>query len=148
MIGVSLLVPVGPDSLVVADLRELILIPTGPVYDGQQPREAAHSVLRGAKEGLPLLRRVALTCTRMRRRKVITHVWATEPMTREAVGHLEYRDPRANVRVLPTMRVLDDLPPQGRLRFLVALQALATSGTAYIEDGVVQPSIPLELAQE
>jgi hypothetical protein len=148
VVGVSLLVPVGPDSLAVADLCDLILMPTGSVSDGQNPREAAHDVLRRAPEGLPLLRRVALTCTQMRRRKVITHIWATAPMTRQAVGHLTYRDPRANVRVLPTMRVLDGFPPPGRLRFQVALQALATGGTAYIEGGVVYPSIPPELAQE
>ncbi len=52
VIGVSLLVPVGPDSLVVADLNDLIVMPTGSVYDGQKSREAAHYVLHGP-EGLP-----------------------------------------------------------------------------------------------
>ncbi|WP_329359255.1 hypothetical protein [Streptomyces sp. NBC_01483] len=83
-----------------------------------------------------------------RRRKVITHVLATAPMTREAVGHLIYRDPRATVRVLPTMRVIDDLPTLGRLRVLVGLQALATGETAYIEGGVVLPSVPPTFTQE
>ncbi|MEU1449005.1 hypothetical protein, partial [Streptomyces mirabilis] len=69
-------------------------------------------------------------------------------MTREAVGHLIYRDPRATVRVLPTMRVIDDLPTQGRLRVLVGLQALATGETAYIEGGVVLPSAPPTLTPE
>ncbi|MGW1761873.1 hypothetical protein [Streptomyces mirabilis] len=45
--------------------------------------------------------------------------WRT---AREAVGRLIYRDPRATVRVLPTMRVIDDLPTQGRLRVLVGLR--------------------------
>ncbi|MFM9629841.1 MULTISPECIES: hypothetical protein [Streptomyces] len=148
VIGVSLLVPVGSDSLVVADLRDLILMPTGSVHDGRKPSEAAHDVLRGAPEGLPVLRRVALACTQMRRRKVITHIWATAPMSREDVGALSYHDPRADVRVLPTMRVVDELTQSGRLRVLVALQALATGETAYIEGGVVQPSIPPDLANE
>ncbi|MCZ0998007.1 hypothetical protein O1M63_07280 [Streptomyces mirabilis] len=69
-------------------------------------------------------------------------------MTREAVGHLIYRDPRATVRVLPTVRVIDDLPTQGRLRVLVGLQALATGETAYIEGGVVLPSAPPNLTPE
>jgi hypothetical protein len=63
-------------------------------------------------------------------------------MTREAVGHLIYRDARADVRVLPTIRVLDDLPVQGRIRVLAALQALATGETAYIEGDTVRPSAP------
>ncbi|AZS70354.1 hypothetical protein DDE74_04865 [Streptomyces lydicus] len=37
-------------------------------------------------------------------------------MTREDAGHLVYRDPRADVRVLPTMHVVDGLPAKGRLR--------------------------------
>ncbi|MFE7543830.1 hypothetical protein [Streptomyces platensis] len=96
---------------------------------------------------LLILRRVALAWQQTRRRKVITHVLATAPLTRAAVGYLAYRDPRANVRVLPTMRVLKDLNEVGRLRALVALQALATGETAYIEGGVVHPSAPPSLTQ-
>jgi hypothetical protein len=147
VIGVSLLVPVGPDSLVVADLLGTIIVPTGCVYDGQNPAEAAQDVLHGAPDGLPLLRRVAVSCVQLRRRKVITHVLATESMTREDVGSLNYRDPRADVRVLPTMRVVDSLTAGGRQRVLVALQALATGETAYIEGGVVRRSIPADLVQ-
>ncbi|MET9833930.1 hypothetical protein ABZ078_32570 [Streptomyces sp. NPDC006385] len=78
----------------------------------------------------------------MRRRKVITHVLATEPMTRMEVGHLTYRDPRADVRVLPTMQVIDKLTPKGRLRALVGLQALPTGETAHIGGDVVRPTAP------
>ncbi|MEV2234951.1 hypothetical protein AB0H69_41200 [Streptomyces phaeochromogenes] len=147
VIGVSLLVPVGSDSLAVADLRGVILMPTGTVHAGQTPEQAVQDVLRGAPDGLPLLRRVALSCVQMRRRKVITHVLATESMPREGVGRLSYRDPRADVRVLPTMRVVDSLTAGGRQRVLVALQALATGETAYIEGGVVRRSIPADLVQ-
>ncbi|MEU1566243.1 hypothetical protein ABZ504_38630 [Streptomyces mirabilis] len=148
VIGVCLLVPVGADCLAVADLRGMLLLPCGGVYDRQTPEDAAHRVLSGPPGSLRLLRRVAVDWVQARRRKVITHVLATAPMTREVVGHLIYRDPRATVRVLPTMRVIDDLPTQGRLRVLVGLQALATGETAYIEGGVVLPSAPPHLTQE
>ncbi|MFD7479129.1 hypothetical protein ACFV8Z_45475 [Streptomyces sp. NPDC059837] len=148
VIGVSLLVPVGADRLAVADLRGMLMLPGGGVYERQAPEDAAHRVLSGPPGGLRLLRRVAVDWVQARRRKVITHVLATAPMTREAVGHLIYRDPRATVRVLPTMRVIDDLPTQGRLRVLVGLQALATGETASIEGGVVLPSAPPTLTPE
>ncbi|MGX1915365.1 hypothetical protein ACWIID_42115 [Streptomyces phaeochromogenes] len=131
----------------VADLFGTIIVPTGSVHDGQKPAEAAQDVLRGAPDGLPLLRRVALSCVQMRRRKIITHVLATEPMTREDAGRLSYRDPRADVRVLPTMHVVDSLTAGGRQRVLAALQALATGETAYIEGGVVRRSISADLVQ-
>ncbi|MDQ0904488.1 hypothetical protein QFZ22_000473 [Streptomyces canus] len=142
VIGVAILVPVGADALVVADLSGLIMLPTGAVHDGQTPEQAAQDVLRGIPGGLPLIRRVALASTQMRRRKVVTHYLATEPMTRETVGELTYRDPRAHVRVLPTLRVLDSATAAGQLRILVAFQALATGATAYIEGSVVLPSLP------
>jgi hypothetical protein len=53
VIGVSLLVPVGADTLVVADLRGLTMMPTGSVHDGQTPEQAAQDVLRGTPNGLP-----------------------------------------------------------------------------------------------
>ncbi|MER0476907.1 hypothetical protein ABR737_00810 [Streptomyces sp. Edi2] len=145
----SLLVPVGADALVVADLLGSIMMPTGTLQGGQTPQQAAQDVLRGAPDGLPLLRRVALAWVQTRRRKVITHVLATtDSMTREDAGHLIYRDPRADVRVLPTLRVVDGLPAKGRLRLLVGLQALATGETAYIEGDVVRPSAPPDLIPE
>ncbi|WP_326731873.1 hypothetical protein [Streptomyces phaeochromogenes] len=60
---------------------------------------------------------------------------------------MTYRDPRADMRVLPTLRVLNDQPAPGRLRILVALQALAIGETAYIEGGMVRPSAPPDLIQ-
>lgn len=148
IVGVSVLVPVGADALVVVDLLGGLMIPTGSVPDGQTPQQAAQDVLRGAPGGLPLLRRVALAWVQARRRKVITHVLATEPMTHEDVGQLIYRDPRADVLVLPTMRVVDELPTPGRLRVLVGLQALATGETAYLEGDEVRHYAPPGLIQE
>ncbi|MFD0416870.1 hypothetical protein [Streptomyces sp. NPDC127108] len=145
IIGVSLLIPIGTDALVVADLLGSIMLPTGPVHDYQTPEQAALNVLHGPEDGCPLLRRAALAWVQMRRRKVITHVLATAPMTKSDAGQLTYHDPRAVVRVLPTLRIVDDLPEPGRLRVLVGLQALATGETGYIEGGVVLPSPPPDL---
>ena len=140
VIGVSLFIPVGTDGLVVADPLGSTMLPTGTVRDGQTLEQAAEDVLGGAPDGLPALRRVVMACVQMRRRKVITHVLATAPMSRASVARLTYRDRRVPVRVLPTVRVIGELPVQGRLRVLVTLQALATGEMAYIEGGVVRPA--------
>ncbi|MFE7276881.1 hypothetical protein [Streptomyces sp. NPDC057623] len=141
IVGVALLVPVGADCLAVADLRGLLMLPVGEVRVGQPPQEAAQNVLN-SPEGLPLLRRVAVDQVQTRRRKVITYVLAAAPMTRAAVETLVYRDPRADVRVIPTMHFIDQVRPEARLRTLVSLQALATGETASIEDGKVHAESP------
>ncbi|MFE2565915.1 helix-turn-helix domain-containing protein [Streptomyces mirabilis] len=46
MIDASLLVPVGADRLAVADLRGMLMLPAGGVYERQTPEDAAHRVLR------------------------------------------------------------------------------------------------------
>ncbi len=145
VIGVSLLVPVGADCITVVDLRGMLMLPVGGVYDGQTPEEAGYRVLADPSGGLRLLRRVAVDWVQTRRRKVITHVMAAAPMTHGAVTSLVYRDPRATVRVMPTLQLLDQWPT-GRTRLLVSLQALATGDTACIEGGVVQAQVPPALA--
>ncbi|MFJ5779300.1 hypothetical protein [Streptomyces sp. NPDC093094] len=141
VIGVSLLVPVGADGITVVDLCGMPMLPVGAVGDGQTPQEAGYRVLTDPSGGLRLLRRVAVDRRQMRRRKVITHIIAAAPMTREAVTCLAYRDPRATVRVMPTLQLLDQWPT-GRIRLLVSLQALATGDTACIDTDVVQPQAP------
>ncbi|MEU1449205.1 hypothetical protein, partial [Streptomyces mirabilis] len=42
VIGVSLLVPIGADRLAVADLRGMLMLPGGGVYERQTPEDAAH----------------------------------------------------------------------------------------------------------
>ncbi|MFJ2774760.1 hypothetical protein [Streptomyces sp. NPDC087300] len=140
--GVSLLVPVGAHALVVAELLGSISLPTGTVHDGQSPEQAAHHVLQGLPRRLPRLRLVTLAWVQMRRRKVITHVLATSPMTREDAEQLTYRDARADIRVFSTMRAIDEAPAPGRLRLLAALQALTTGETAYLEGDVLRASAP------
>jgi hypothetical protein len=142
VIGVSLLVPVRADCLAVADLLGALMLPVGGVYDKQTPEEAAHHVLAGPPGELRLLRRVALDWVQARRRKVITHILATAPMTRRAVEALAYRDPRATVRVMPTRQFVDQMWPPARTRVLIGLQAPATGETAFLEGGIVRPSLP------
>ncbi|MFF7754943.1 hypothetical protein ACFZCP_38230 [Streptomyces sp. NPDC007971] len=146
MVGVALLVPVGPDCPAVADLQGTLMLPVGGVHDGQTLEEAAHRVLSGPANGLQLLRRVAVDWVQKRRRKVITHVLAAAPTTAAAVEELVYRDPRATVRVLPTLQFLDQVWPTIRTRILVGLEALAIGETACIESGTVQAALPADLA--
>jgi hypothetical protein len=137
VIGVALLIPVGRDGLAVADLHGTVMLPVGGVRAEQSPEDAAQRVLRLGLEGLPPLRHVVVDRVQTRRRKVTTHVLATPPMTRSAVENLVYRDPRAVIRVMPTLQFLDEAWPKGRPRVLLGLQALATGNTAHIEDGTV-----------
>ncbi|MFG3132854.1 hypothetical protein ACGFZU_34800 [Streptomyces tendae] len=142
VIGVSLLVPVGADAITVVDLRGVLVLPVGGVYDGQTPKEAGYRTLADPSGELQLLRRVTVDWVQTRRRKVITHVMAAAPLSRDAVTRLVYRDPRATVRVMPTLQFLDQTWPSGRRRLLVSLQALATGETACIEDGTVRTAVP------
>ncbi|QOV40169.1 hypothetical protein IM697_18260 [Streptomyces ferrugineus] len=125
-----------------------IVLPVDAVHVGESPWQAAQHVLGGAMSGIPVLRRVVLDQKQMRRRKVITHVLATASMSRGDVTPLTYRDPRGELRVLPTDVVISRLPTMARPRVLFALQALAIDETVYLEDGVVQNSYPAELASQ
>ncbi|MGP4009935.1 hypothetical protein [Streptomyces sp. 4N124] len=144
LIGVQLLVPIGVDCLLVAETLGSIVLPVDTVHTGERPWQAAQHVLRGARHGIPVLRHVVLDQKQMRRRKVITHVLATASMSRSDVAALTYRDPRGELRVLPTDLVINRLPTLARPRVLFALQALAIDETVYLEDGVVQDSPPAE----
>ncbi|WP_163015588.1 hypothetical protein [Streptomyces sp. Tu 4128] len=142
IVGVSLLVPIGADCIAVADLRGMLMLPTGGLHEGQTLHEAARRVLTDPSGELQLLRRVTVDRVQTRRRKVITHVMAAAPLTHEAVPGLVYRDPRATIRVIPTMQFLDQTCPEGKRRLLISLQALATGEAAAMDGGVVRAAAP------
>ncbi|MFD8391064.1 hypothetical protein ACFV2N_18150 [Streptomyces sp. NPDC059680] len=145
VIGVALLVPVGPGLSRRRRPAGTLMLPVGGVYNGKALEEAAHRLLSRLADGLQFLRRVAVGWVQTRRRKVITHVQAAAPTTVATVEELAYRDPRATVRVLPTLQLLDQVWPTARIRILVGLQALAIGEAACIEAGVVQGALPLDL---
>ncbi|TVZ84858.1 hypothetical protein [Streptomyces sp. BK340] len=138
VVGVALLVPVGTDCLAVADLQGTLMLPAGAVHTGQAPEDAAQHVLSGPACGMQFVRRVAVDWVQMRRMDVITHVLAAAPTTRDMVERLVYRDPRATIRVMPTLRLIDQTWPTIQTRILVGLQGLATGQIACIEAGTVQ----------
>ncbi|MFG2964906.1 MULTISPECIES: hypothetical protein [unclassified Streptomyces] len=140
IIGVTLVIPVGADCLTVVDLHGLLMLPVGNMRDGQTAEEAAQRVLR-SHDGLPQLRRIAIDQTQMRRRKVTTHILAYAPTTRAAVESLTFRDPRADVRVIPTLHFIEQAGPKSRLRVRIGLQALAAAGTAFIDAGTGRTGI-------
>ncbi|MFI7352022.1 hypothetical protein ACIBSR_37930 [Streptomyces sp. NPDC049936] len=142
VVGISLLVPVGADCIAVVDLRGMLMLPAGGVYEGQTLHEAGRRVLSAPSGELQLLRRVAVDRVQTRRREVITHVMAAAPLTREAVTGLIYRDARATVRVMPTVQFLDQTWPEGRRRLIVSLQALATGEAARMKGDVVCATAP------
>ncbi|MFD0509490.1 hypothetical protein ACFQ0Q_00355 [Streptomyces aureus] len=97
--GVTVLALVGVDNLVLPRLMGGLVLPTGTVEDGQSPEDAAQLVLSGMPGGLPIQRRVAVDEEHTRRRKVISHLVVTAPLTVEEAQCLVYRDPRADTDV-------------------------------------------------
>ncbi|MFJ2818528.1 hypothetical protein [Streptomyces sp. NPDC087294] len=147
VISVSVLALVGATGLVLPRLPgHPWTLPTGPVDDGQSPEEAAQAVLTGLPGGLPVHRRVVVDQIQMRRRKIITHLVVTAPLTTHEANALTYRDPRAEVRTVRTARVLPCLPERARFRALLGLQTLATGATLYLRDGEVQRLEPAPTA--
>ncbi len=114
------------------------MLPAGAVEHDQSPEEAAQAVLTGLPDGLPVRRRVAVDQVQMWRRKVITHIVVTAPLTRGQAETLTYRDPRAEVRVLPTVQAVAALPERAGARALLGLQALAIGALVYVRDGEIQ----------
>ncbi|MFC9620090.1 hypothetical protein ACFTXM_08860 [Streptomyces sp. NPDC056930] len=137
--------PVGANGLLLADMTGCggLVLPVGPVEDGETTEQAAQQVLVDAPSGLPILRRVAVDEVQMRRRKIITHILATGPITREDTIFLSYRDPRVVLRALPTVRAIADLPEDSRARALISLQALAIGAVAHLRSGTVQRLEPV-----
>lgn len=142
MVGVSLLLPVGADCLAIADLHGMLTLPIGTVNDGQTVEQAAHAVLPGLPIQLLNLRHVAVHEVQARRRKVITHVLAATAIPHGTVTSPRC-DPRAVLKVMPTLQFLDHTSPRTRARTLTALQALATGTTAHlIENTLTAPWPP------
>ncbi|MFJ5222336.1 hypothetical protein [Streptomyces sp. NPDC088400] len=139
IIGVSVLALVGATSLVLPCLPGgAWALPTGTVENGQSPEEAAQTVLTCLSGELPVQRRVVVDQVQMRRRKIITHLVITAPLTTREAYALAYRDPRAQVRVVRTAQGLASLPEKARLRALLGLQTFAIGATVYLRNGEVQ----------
>ncbi|MGW7600518.1 hypothetical protein [Streptomyces antimycoticus] len=129
--------PVETSHLLLAELRGDLLVPSGPVHNGQAPEQAAQNVLLGAPSGISVLRRVAVDWVQMRRRQIFTYVVATKPLTYADAACLTYRDGRADLLVLPTAQATSSLPALARARVRAGLKALADEEMAYLEAGTV-----------
>lgn len=137
LVGVSVLVPLGTTCLLVAELRGDLLVPCGPVHDGQTPEEAVQNVLLGAPSGIPVLRRVAVDWAQMRRRQISTYVVATKPLVHADAARLAYRDGRADLQMLPIAQATSALPSLAQARVLAGVKALADGEMAYLEAGIL-----------
>lgn len=138
IIGVSVLTLVGNSDLVLPRFHDgTYVLPTGDVEDGQSPEAAGRAVLTGLAASLAVQRQVAVDEVQMRRRKVITHVVITEPLSVREACALAYRDPRADVQVLPRTRALSVLTHKAQLRAFLGLQAAAIGAMLYLLDGQI-----------
>ncbi|MEU7228911.1 hypothetical protein [Streptomyces chrestomyceticus] len=139
IISVHVLVPVGATGLALPGFPDdAVVLPTGPVEGGQTPEEAAQAVFAGLPDGLPIGRRVAVDQVQMTRRKIISHIVVTAPLTMQEAGALTYRDPRTDVQVLPTGQAMAALPERARTRALLGFQAIAIGSIVYVQDGRTQ----------
>ncbi|GAA1296214.1 hypothetical protein GCM10009579_74070 [Streptomyces javensis] len=134
--AVTLLVPVGTD-LLLTELCGDLLLPSGPVRDGQTPEQAAQQVLLRSPSSLPVHRQVAVDWSQTRRRQVFTHIVATYPLTHADAAFLTYRDGRAALRALPVSHAVAALPELARARVLAGLMALAAHEVVYLKAGVI-----------
>ncbi|GAA2345099.1 hypothetical protein SVIO_000670 [Streptomyces violaceusniger] len=137
LVGVSILAPVETSHILVAELRGDLLVPSGPVHNGQPPEQAAQKVLRGVPSGVPVLRRVAVDWVQMRRRQICTYVLATKRLTHDDAARYTYCDGRADLWMLPIAQAISALPGLARARVLAGLKALADEEMAYLEAGIV-----------
>ncbi|MFJ8774513.1 hypothetical protein [Streptomyces microflavus] len=138
IVGVTVLAIVRNGRLLLLQLHDgSYVLPTSGVEDEQSPEEAAQGALTGLLPGLPVQRRVVVDWVQMRRRQVFTHVVVTEPLTGPEVRALTYRDPRADVQVLPTARALAMLPPRAQLRAVLGLQAASIGAVLHLNDGQI-----------
>ncbi|WP_326708012.1 hypothetical protein OG758_48595 [Streptomyces sp. NBC_01474] len=136
--GVTVLALVGVDNLVLPCLMGGLVLPTGAVEDGQSPQHAAQLVLSGMPGDLPIQRRVAVDEEHTRRRKIISHLVVTAPLTVEEAQCLVYRDPRADTDVLRTTEAVSLLTEPARARALLGLQALAINAMVYNHNGAIE----------
>ncbi|MFI7364052.1 hypothetical protein ACIBO4_18140 [Streptomyces sp. NPDC050149] len=139
VVGVSLLVPVGMNELLLADTTGHgdLMLPTGSMEAGETPEQAAQRVLVGAPTGFTILRRVAVDQVQTRRRRVITHIVATLPLANDDAASLSYRDPRALLLSVPRARAVSKLPEQAGHRALIGLGCLSTGLVAHLEAGAI-----------
>ncbi len=101
----------------------------------------------GLSDGLPVRRRGAVDQVQMRRRKIITHIVATMPLTLRKTSTFLYRDPRADVRVLTIGAATAALPETARTRALLGLQSPAIGAMVHVEEGEIQRLEPVLPAQ-
>ncbi|MFC8727067.1 MULTISPECIES: NUDIX hydrolase [Streptomyces] len=138
IVGVSVLAIVRNGRLLLLQLHDgSYVLPTANVEDGQSPEEAAQGALAGLVPGLPVQRQVVVDRVQMRRRRVFSHVVVTEALTAPEVRALTFRDPRADVQVLPTTRALAVLPPGAQLRAVLGLQAASIGAVLHLNDGQI-----------
>ncbi|WP_037908899.1 hypothetical protein [Actinacidiphila yeochonensis] len=91
-----------PDHVLLRDFGgHAVLLPGGPVHDGQTPMEAAQETLQGPGSGHMILRPALTDQRQLARRKVIVHTFVTLPITRGRADELNPRDGRSSPLIVP-----------------------------------------------
>lgn len=143
MVAVAVVVTAAPDLLLVTDPnnRGYIELPGSLTHRHETPEAAAERVVRDRLGlTLPAGRLVGLDRVVRPNRSVITHIFATGPLTRRQISTVNLRNTRDTVRILSTVNALPLLPPRSRARADSGLKALSARTVALLGTGATPPN--------
>ncbi|MCZ1012231.1 hypothetical protein [Streptomyces lydicus] len=135
MIATTLLITAPQDRLLVTDPngRGYIELAGGMTHCHESPEAAAGRILRDTFDlELPAGRLVGLDRARRASRSVITHIFATGPLSKVQARVVEQRAERGRVRFLPRAEALPLLRARSRARATAGLQALIAGTVAHL----------------
>lgn len=134
VVRAAVVVRVDPDALLLWDVGGgVVLLPSRPVLDRQNPARAARATLGHPDDDELTLRPVLIDQRHFTRRLVVVHTFITAPLSPHAATHLEPSDGRSRPRLIDRQRALDTLPPRAFLRAQFALAAVDIEETAHLE---------------
>ncbi|MFI5525228.1 NUDIX domain-containing protein [Streptomyces platensis] len=138
VVAVAVIVVAAPGLLLVTDpnRRGYIELPGSLTHHLEPPEAAAERVVRD-KLGLTLPAGQLVGLDRVERpnKPLITHIFATGPLTRRQISTLRLHNTRHTVRVLSTVNALPLLPPRSRARADAGLTALTAGIVAHLGVG-------------
>lgn len=125
---------VEPDHLLLRDVGGGgVLLPGGPVRDGQTPLQAARSTLAGPGGSERTLLPAVVYQRQMTRRVLYLHTFISEPLPRTVADTVELADSRSRSLILQRSQAWNRLPAIARLYAQFAIAARESEVSAYVE---------------
>ncbi|MFJ8673570.1 NUDIX domain-containing protein [Streptomyces sp. NPDC093589] len=143
MVAVAVIVIAAPGLLLVTDpnRRGYIELPGSLTHDYETPEAAVERVVRDRLGlALPAGQLVGIDRVEHPNRSVVTHIFATGPLTRRQISTLRLHNTQGTVRILSTVNALPLLPPRSRARADAGLKALTARTVAHLGTGATPPN--------